>query len=101
MSAVWAHHFLSEVRDKSFERDEGSVGRLAEFMAIEGSCCEGKRETIRDSRDHSGSPLPVCLCPPSPVLAVPSVRTEKTRFKLGLQDSITRKRRALLGFPCG
>ena len=54
------------MRDKSFERDEGSVGRLAEFMAIEGSCCEGKRETIRDSRDHSGSPLPVCLCPRPP-----------------------------------
>ena len=27
-------HFLSEVRDKSFERDEGSIARFAEFVAI-------------------------------------------------------------------
>lgn len=27
-------HFLSEVRDKSFERDEGRVGRLAELVDI-------------------------------------------------------------------
>ena len=60
-----------------------------------------RRETIRDSRDHSGSPLPVYLVSLVPRLGCPNVGTEKTRFKLGLQDSITRKRRALVGFPCG
>lgn len=63
-------HFPSEVRDKSFERDEGRVGHLQSSWIFRAVVVRVRRETVRDSRDHSGSPLPACLCPLSPILAV-------------------------------
>ena len=97
VEGVCSVNFLSEIRDHLRRTEVGRRLRreCGSFRAV---VVGTKREQIRDSRNDSESPLPICLILPKPLSPTPPhfgcPLVERTHvFRLGLQA--TRKRRGL------